>query len=205
MRGNRSQVFSVRPDFGGTNAGMLGDTAIRGILDARHLRLPRNPAAHDFYRKMCFITATIIMDMRLRGRARQPDPAGPGNSRQPCRGKSGSSLFFASREPSAGFRYGRPEFLALPSGTPPRAGIMLHRLKKEGFREMESNMPEYEPGVERVFQTKAETKAFYNRISRFYDLLAERSEHAVREQGLAELCRPPESACWKSGSARDTA
>ena len=36
----------------------------------------------------------------------------------------------------------------------------------------------------RVFQTRDQTRAFYNKISRVYDLLAERSEAPVRRAGL---------------------
>jgi len=38
--------------------------------------------------------------------------------------------------------------------------------------------------VMRVLQSKDETRAFYNKISKVYDLLSERTEHAVRERGL---------------------
>jgi len=41
----------------------------------------------------------------------------------------------------------------------------------------------------RVFQTKDQTKAFYNKISHVYDLLSERSEAPMRKAGLA-LLRP---------------
>lgn len=44
------------------------------------------------------------------------------------------------------------------------------------------------PAVLRVFQTKDQTRAFYNRISRVYDLLADRSEAPMRRAGL-ELLR----------------
>jgi ubiquinone/menaquinone biosynthesis C-methylase UbiE len=46
---------------------------------------------------------------------------------------------------------------------------------------------EYEPGVLRVFQSKSETRAFYNKIAKVYDLLAEHSERSVRQEGLAKL------------------
>ena len=50
-----------------------------------------------------------------------------------------------------------------------------------------------QPGVLRVFQSKAETKAFYDKISRVYDLLAERSEGPVRRAALEMLdARPGE-------------
>jgi hypothetical protein len=35
---------------------------------------------------------------------------------------------------------------------------------------------DYEPGVLRVLQTKSETKAFYDKIAKVYDLLSEHSE-----------------------------
>jgi hypothetical protein len=38
----------------------------------------------------------------------------------------------------------------------------------------------HEPDVLRVFQSKAETEAFYNKIARVYDFLADRSEEPVR-------------------------
>jgi demethylmenaquinone methyltransferase/2-methoxy-6-polyprenyl-1,4-benzoquinol methylase len=38
-----------------------------------------------------------------------------------------------------------------------------------------------------VLQSKDETKAFYNKISRFYDLLSERAEQPARERGLELL------------------
>jgi demethylmenaquinone methyltransferase/2-methoxy-6-polyprenyl-1,4-benzoquinol methylase len=47
--------------------------------------------------------------------------------------------------------------------------------------------------VLRVLQTKSETRAFYNKISRVYDLLADHSEEPVRRAGLEKLkARPGE-------------
>jgi demethylmenaquinone methyltransferase/2-methoxy-6-polyprenyl-1,4-benzoquinol methylase len=43
----------------------------------------------------------------------------------------------------------------------------------------------------RVFQSRKETRSFYDKISRFYDLLAERSEQPVRSAGLAKLGAMP--------------
>ncbi|HEX5082719.1 MAG TPA: class I SAM-dependent methyltransferase [Blastocatellia bacterium] len=43
------------------------------------------------------------------------------------------------------------------------------------------------PDVLRVLQTKSETRAFYNKISRVYDLLADHSEEPVRRAGLEKL------------------
>ncbi len=52
---------------------------------------------------------------------------------------------------------------------------------------IEQSVEDYEPGVERVFQTRDETKAFYNKIAHVYDLLAEHSEQPMREAGLKML------------------
>jgi len=49
----------------------------------------------------------------------------------------------------------------------------------------------YEPGVLRVLQTKSETKAFYDKIAKVYDLLAEHSERPMREAGLRLLAAAP--------------
>jgi ubiquinone/menaquinone biosynthesis C-methylase UbiE len=43
--------------------------------------------------------------------------------------------------------------------------------------------------VLRVFQTRVQTKAYYNKISRFYDLLSDRSEAPMRKAGL-DLLKP---------------
>jgi ubiquinone/menaquinone biosynthesis C-methylase UbiE len=44
-----------------------------------------------------------------------------------------------------------------------------------------------ESPILRVLQSKEETKGFYNKIARFYDLMAERSEGPMREAGLRLL------------------
>jgi ubiquinone/menaquinone biosynthesis C-methylase UbiE len=46
---------------------------------------------------------------------------------------------------------------------------------------------DYEPGVLRVLQSKEETKAFYDKIAKVYDLLAEHSEQPMRELGIQML------------------
>jgi demethylmenaquinone methyltransferase/2-methoxy-6-polyprenyl-1,4-benzoquinol methylase len=49
------------------------------------------------------------------------------------------------------------------------------------------------PEIQRVFQSRAETKAFYDKISHVYDLLAEHSEGPMRRAGLDKLnARPGE-------------
>ena len=45
------------------------------------------------------------------------------------------------------------------------------------------------PSILRVFQSRDQTKAFYNKISRVYDLLSERSEAPMRKAGL-DLLKP---------------
>jgi ubiquinone/menaquinone biosynthesis C-methylase UbiE len=45
----------------------------------------------------------------------------------------------------------------------------------------------HQPGVLRVLQTRDETRAFYDKIAKVYDLLAERSEEPVRQAGLDML------------------
>ena len=55
----------------------------------------------------------------------------------------------------------------------------------------EQTVSDYEPGVLRVFQSKDETKSFYNKIAHVYDLLAEHSEQPMRENGLEMLAVKP--------------
>lgn len=43
------------------------------------------------------------------------------------------------------------------------------------------------PEIQRVFTSRAETRAFYDKISDYYDLLSEHSEAPVRAQGTALL------------------
>src|SRR5665811_2222448 len=53
---------------------------------------------------------------------------------------------------------------------------------------MQSNKRQQpQASVLRVLQTKDETRAFYDKISGVYDLLAERSEEPVRQTGLDKL------------------
>jgi ubiquinone/menaquinone biosynthesis C-methylase UbiE len=50
---------------------------------------------------------------------------------------------------------------------------------------------EDQPGVLPVLQSKAETKAYYNKIAKVYDLLAERSEQPMRDVGFRRLAAQP--------------
>lgn len=54
---------------------------------------------------------------------------------------------------------------------------------------MNSASPANHPAILRVFQSRDQTKAFYNKISRVYDLLSERSEAPMRKAGL-DLLKP---------------
>jgi len=49
----------------------------------------------------------------------------------------------------------------------------------------------HQPGVLRVLQSREETRAFYNKIAKVYDLLSERSEQPVRRAGLKMLNARP--------------
>jgi hypothetical protein len=51
-----------------------------------------------------------------------------------------------------------------------------------------------------------ETRAFYDKISAVYDLLAEHSEGPVRQMGLDKLALTPERRVfWRSATERATA
>jgi len=60
-------------------------------------------------------------------------------------------------------------------------------MKEQGELEMNESLTYHQPGVLRVLQTKEETKAFYNKIAKVYDALAEHSEAPVRKAGLEML------------------
>lgn len=50
-----------------------------------------------------------------------------------------------------------------------------------------NNQEPNQPGVLRVLRTKAEARAFYNKIARVYDFLSENSEEPIRNFGLEQL------------------
>ena len=64
---------------------------------------------------------------------------------------------------------------------------------------MKSVLRQHERDVLRVFQSKQERKAFYNKIARFYDLLAEESERTFRQEGLAKLGPPADEHLLEIG------
>ena len=50
---------------------------------------------------------------------------------------------------------------------------------------------DYEPGVLRVLQTKEQTKHYYDKIAKVYDLLSEEAEKPMRAKGLEMLAAQP--------------
>lgn len=50
-----------------------------------------------------------------------------------------------------------------------------------------------------VFQSREETRVFYNKISKVYDLLADHSEAPVREAGVKKLSPAPGEAILEIG------
>jgi demethylmenaquinone methyltransferase/2-methoxy-6-polyprenyl-1,4-benzoquinol methylase len=81
---------------------------------------------------------------------------------------------------------------ALPeTGTrpPAEADRADHRRAREGTPGI--LIPGSEPGVSRVLQSRSERRAFYNKISSVYDLLAERNEAPVRQAGVRMLNAHP--------------
>ena len=54
----------------------------------------------------------------------------------------------------------------------------------------QSSLP-YETGVLRILQTKEQTRAYYNKIAKVYDLLSEEAEKPMRESGLGKLSAHP--------------
>jgi len=63
----------------------------------------------------------------------------------------------------------------------------------------ERDLLDYEPGVLRVLQAKSETKAFYNKIAKVYDLLSEHSERPMREAGIRMLAPVPDERLLEIG------
>lgn len=55
------------------------------------------------------------------------------------------------------------------------------------------------PPILRVFQSKDQTRAFYNKISHVYDLLSERSEAPMRKAGIELLKPKPAESIWEIG------
>ncbi|MCA9070511.1 MAG: methyltransferase domain-containing protein [Planctomycetaceae bacterium] len=48
-----------------------------------------------------------------------------------------------------------------------------------------------QPDVQRVFETEDQARAYYNKIAKVYDLLAEHSEQPMRDKGIALLSAQP--------------
>jgi demethylmenaquinone methyltransferase/2-methoxy-6-polyprenyl-1,4-benzoquinol methylase len=62
-----------------------------------------------------------------------------------------------------------------------------------------SEPEQHQTGVLRVLQSKHETRAFYDKISGVYDLLAEHSEGPVRQVGLDKLALTPGESVLEIG------
>ena len=62
---------------------------------------------------------------------------------------------------------------------------------EHGQRSTDGRRDPGQPGVLRVLQSKEEIRAYYNKIARVYDLLAERSEAPMRAAGLRLLDAQP--------------
>jgi len=64
----------------------------------------------------------------------------------------------------------------------------MSAVQPPSFSEMTTrSLSKTQPGVLPVFQSRSQTRTFYNRISKFYDLLAYPSEAPVRRIALARL------------------
>jgi ubiquinone/menaquinone biosynthesis C-methylase UbiE len=61
----------------------------------------------------------------------------------------------------------------------------------KGSAMVRSHLSDSESGISRVLQTREETRAFYSKIAKVYDLLAERSEQPMREIALTMLAPAP--------------
>lgn len=56
---------------------------------------------------------------------------------------------------------------------------------------MSSDANERGPGVLRVLRSRSQTRSYYNKIARVYDLLAEHAEQPMRTKGLELLAAKP--------------
>ena len=59
---------------------------------------------------------------------------------------------------------------------------------------------EDQSGIQRVFQSREETRSYYNKIAQFYDLMAEHSEGPMREAGLKLLASTAGERALEIGS-----
>ncbi|MGE5297393.1 MAG: class I SAM-dependent methyltransferase [Solirubrobacterales bacterium] len=79
-------------------------------------------------------------------------------------------------------------------------GRVLHREGQTVDSPAKAEKDYHQPGVLRVLQTREETRAFYDKIAKVYDLLAERSEEPVRRAGLQMLGARPGEKILEIGS-----
>ena len=62
-----------------------------------------------------------------------------------------------------------------------------------------SNVETYEPHVQRVFNTREDTRKYYNKIAKFYDALSEKSEGPMKKLGLERLAVQPGESVLEIG------
>lgn len=74
---------------------------------------------------------------------------------------------------------------------PRPARVVVRRVHDRGYCDGRYGSNDSDHGVLRVRRTRRETKAFYNRIARVYDFLAERSERPIREIAVQMLAPAP--------------
>lgn len=72
-------------------------------------------------------------------------------------------------------------------------------MQVEGRDSMKADSDHNDQGILRVFQSKAEIKAYYDKIARVYDLLSERAEQPMREKGLQQLAAEPGESMLEIG------
>lgn len=72
-----------------------------------------------------------------------------------------------------------------------RAPRFLGRPQRRKHTAVGEGSLDYEPGVLRVFESKDEAKAYYDRIAGVYDLLTDKAEQPMRAAGLEKLAVGP--------------
>ena len=65
--------------------------------------------------------------------------------------------------------------------------------------DQEQNIEAYEPNVQRVLNTRDDTRKYYNKIAKFYDALSEKSEGPLKQLGLKRLAAAPGESVLEVG------
>ena len=63
----------------------------------------------------------------------------------------------------------------------------------------QQNVETYEPDVQRVLNTRDDTRKYYNKIAKFYDALSEKSEGPLKQLGLKRLAAAPGESVLEVG------